>query len=631
VGAARQALAGKAFQVIVLDVLLPDGDGLLLLDEIHRFPLNRQVPVMLLSTEAEVRDRIRGLRCGAVEYVGKPYELSCVVTRAKALLGRREPASSADARRKILLIEDSADFSAVLGDILEEAGYAVVTAATGEEGLRVAADVRPDAVILDQGLPGIDGDAVVRRLKLDASLRRTPVLMLTGNGRPQDEVRAFEAGADVFVHKDGGSETILARLAGMLREVERCEEVDLPASILGPKRILTVGDSQTHRHGLSGQLRREGHDILPARSGEEALELLAVQPVDCVLLDVTLPGGISGHETCRRIRASAGSRHLPVIMLTAHDDTPTLIEALNSGADDSITKGGDFEVLRARVRAQLRRRQIDEESRRLREQRLRQANEAAAARAAREVAALRAELLADVERKNAELTQANRELEAFGYTLSHDLQAPARHIAGFTKALLADCGDQLDERGKEHLSRVRHAASRMQELIEDILQLSGIRHCELARGPVDLSTLAREVSAELAETAPGRPVELAIEEGVTAQGDARLLRVVLENLLSNAWKFTSKHPRARIEFGRKATAAGLAYYVHDDGVGFDMAFAGKLFEPFEPLHGLTEFEGTGIGLATVRRVVQRHGGRTWIESVPHRGTTVYFTLGGEPS
>jgi PAS domain S-box-containing protein len=235
-------------------------------------------------------------------------------------------------------------------------------------------------------------------------------------------------------------------------------------------------------------------------------------------------------------------------------------------------------------------------------------------------------------RANAEADAANRELEAFSYSVAHDLRSPLRSIDGFSLALLEDNAEQLDVRGKGYLARVRAAAQRMAHLIDDLLSLSRVTRDELHRAEVDLSRVARAIAQRLHETDPGRDVEVVVADGLVVEGDAHLLAAVLENLLGNAWKFTSQRARARIEVGVTSKDGQLAYFVRDDGVGFDMSHAGKLFGAFQRLHAASEFPGSGIGLATVQRIVRRHDGEVWAESQVDGGATFYFTLnqGGQP-
>jgi PAS domain S-box-containing protein len=240
---------------------------------------------------------------------------------------------------------------------------------------------------------------------------------------------------------------------------------------------------------------------------------------------------------------------------------------------------------------------------------------------------LNAELEQRVADRTAQLEAANRELETFSYSVSHDLRAPLRAIDGFSQALLEDYADGLDANGKRYLERVRAATQRMGRLIDDLLELSRVTRPELRRARVELGEMAESIVAELARTDPQRKVELKRANGVAVNADPRLLEIVLDNLLGNAWKFTRDQPRAVIEMGVAEDDGEPAYYVRDNGAGFDMAYAGKLFGAFQRLHPSTEYEGTGIGLATVQRIVHRHGGRVWAEAKVDKGATFYFTLG----
>jgi PAS domain S-box-containing protein len=231
-----------------------------------------------------------------------------------------------------------------------------------------------------------------------------------------------------------------------------------------------------------------------------------------------------------------------------------------------------------------------------------------------------------VQERTAQLQAANKELEAFSYSVSHDLRAPLRHINGFSQALLEDYADKLDEAGRDYLQQVREASQEMAQLIDDVLQLARVTRSDMRREAVDLSELSRSATAELQKGEAGRTAAVNIEEGLLAFGDRRLLRIMLGNLLGNAWKFTSKLERTEIAFGREQKDGEAVYFVRDNGAGFDMAFADKLFGAFQRLHSAREFEGTGIGLATVQRIVHRHGGRVWAEGAPGQGATFYFTL-----
>jgi signal transduction histidine kinase len=248
--------------------------------------------------------------------------------------------------------------------------------------------------------------------------------------------------------------------------------------------------------------------------------------------------------------------------------------------------------------------------------------------AVRDAARIRGEELERlVAERTRDLVALNRELESFSYAVSHDLRAPLRAIAGFGEALATD-RPALDPEGRLLVERIRGAAGNMDELVSALLALARVAGTELRQEDVDLSGVAREVAAELREREPARVVEIVVQGGVRARGDPSLLRDLLHNLLNNAFKFTRSTPAARVEFTATDGPGGRIHLVRDNGAGFDMAYAARLFKPFQRLHPPEEFEGTGIGLATVQRIVHRHGGRIWVEATPGLGASFFFTLPG---
>lgn len=260
---------------------------------------------------------------------------------------------------------------------------------------------------------------------------------------------------------------------------------------------------------------------------------------------------------------------------------------------------------------------------------IRDVTERKAIQRARDEAAARVQQLADdLERRATQLEALNNELESFSYSVSHDLRAPLRALDGFSQALLTHYTDRpLDARGQDYLQRIRRASQKMGRLIDDLLKLSRLSRVELNRENLDLAIMARKISKELAQAEPEREVTVEIAASLPVFADRHLLEVALHNLLGNAWKFTSRHETARIEVGQLQTENGPTYFVRDDGAGFDMAYSQQLFGAFQRLHSGAEFEGTGIGLATVQRVVLRHGGQIWAEAAPDQGATFFFTLG----
>lgn len=230
-------------------------------------------------------------------------------------------------------------------------------------------------------------------------------------------------------------------------------------------------------------------------------------------------------------------------------------------------------------------------------------------------------------RRTEELREAESDMKSFSSSVSHDLRGPLRSISGFSLAVLDRYGDQLDDQGRAYLERVRNATHRMGSLIDDLTALSQVMQAELMLEPLDLGTMAKEQAAKLMAEDPERQCEFAIPEHVAAFGDEHLIAVLVDNLVGNAWKFSSKHSSARIEVGMEEQSGETVYFVKDDGAGFDMQYVDKLFLPFQRLHPADEFAGTGIGLATVKRIVQRHGGRIWAKGEVDKGAAVYFTLG----
>jgi DNA-binding response OmpR family regulator len=622
IAAARSLLATVPFDVIIVDVMLPDGDGVSLLEEIRGSAKMARTAVLMLSSAADLGHPLRGLERGADEYVGKPYDKTLVVAKVQKLLQRAatEPAAPTTS---ILVIDASATFRHELRRALERTGHVVFEAVNGDDGLRAAATHRPDAVVVDGMMPGMDGPSVVRRIRLDAALRGIPCLLLTGSDGSRTELSALDAGADSFVQKGEDLSIVLTRLGALLRQTGLAQPAEKAKSLLSPRRILVVGQEQAALRSVGADLGGEGYDIVMATSAADVLDLLGAQPVDCILLDAMSPAGDTGLELCARLKGTPLLRDIPVVAIAKQEGAHTTIEALASGADDFIPRGTDVAILRARVRSQLRRKQIEDENRHIRETVLAREIEATKAQASRELAETRAKLIQELERKD-------KELETFSYSASHDLRAPLRGIDGFSQALLEDYGDRLDDRAKEYLQRVRRGAQRMGELIEDMLQLFRMGRIEMTPGPIDLTRLARQVGDDVALSQPGRAVTLEVDEGMTAVGDGSLIRIVLENLLGNAWKFSSKMEQAHVHVGLAPGEPGRPFFVSDNGAGFDMRYADKLFHPFQRLHTMTEFPGTGIGLATVQKVIERSGGRVWAESVLGKGATFYFTLPRAP-
>ncbi len=351
-------------------------------------------------------------------------------------------------------------------------------------------------------------------------------------------------------------------------------------------RVLVADDNADLRSYIVGLLSPH-YDVVATADGAEALDAARAHPPDMVVSDVMMPR-LDGYGLVQALRAEQATASIPVLLLSARAGEEAAIEGLDAGSDDYLMKPFSARELLARVRTHVA---------------LSQARRACIA----------------------ELERTNQELDAFSYSVSHDLRAPLRAINGFARALVSDYGSVLDEQGRNYLERVCAGADRMGALIDGLLELAQINRAPVAAKLVDLSAMADGVVADLRGANPDRAVTVDVEADLQTRGDPRMLRAVLVNLLGNAWKFTSRTDGARVAFGR-VPADEPTFFVRDNGAGFDPAHAARLFTPFQRLHSAGEFEGTGVGLATVKRVVHRHRGRIWAEASPGRGATFYFTL-----
>lgn len=404
--------------------------------------------------------------------------------------------------------------------------------------------------------------------------------------------------------------------------------------------IMIVEDSPTQAAHLRYMLEKQGYRVVIAGNGAKALAMISTENPALIISDILMPE-MDGYELCRRIKSHDEQCGIRIILLTSLSDPLDIVRGLECGADNFITKPYDEEFLASRVRYLLENRYEVEDCAALPEIKIVFAGKEFSITSGRhqildlllstyEATIIKNKELIkardDLNERNEQLKLANQDLEAFSHTVSHDLRGPLNNIFGSCQVIQELYGNNLDKNCLEFFTYIHDAARNMDKLIGTILRFSSLSRQEVLREQVDLSILAREIVAEHRFRDPQRLVTTDIMDGVIASGDMRLLRVVMENLVANAWKYTRLKEAAVIQFGMLEQAGQTVYFVRDNGAGFDMSCADKLFTPFQRLHAANEFEGFGIGLSTVQRIIQRHNGRIWAEGEIGAGAVFYFTL-----
>jgi PAS domain S-box-containing protein len=504
-------------------------------------------------------------------------------------------ASGPPSRERILVVEDDANMRRTM-QLLLGGDWEVEAVADGPSALAAAALRAPDLVLSDLVMPGLDGFALLHRLRADPRTRLVPIIAVSGLDQEEARIHALESGASDFLIKPFSERELRARVGTQL-EMARLRREALQRQSEERFRLLV----EAIRDYAICRLDPEGR-IVSWNAGAEAIHGFREEEILGRPFSLFHPAGTGWSMENELRQAVAEGRAEDEGWRVRKDGSRFWANSVLTPIRDEADRLLGFAKI----------------TRDLTEQK----------RAEEAIAGLNAELEGRVRVRTGELEAANAELEAFSYSVSHDLRAPLRAITGFSHALMEDHEGQLEPAAIDYLRRIVAATRKMSDLIDGLLDLSRVSRAEMRWQDVDVSAMARQVAEGLQRSEPQRSVQWAIADGLSARGDPRLLRVVLDNLIGNAWKFTGGKATARIQMGLR-TNVERAYFVADDGAGFDMAYAGKLFGAFQRLHHEREFEGTGIGLATVRRVVSRHGGRIWAEAEPGRGATFFFTLGPE--
>jgi CheY-like chemotaxis protein len=522
-----------------------------------------------------------------------------------------------------LVVDDQPSNRKLMSKLLA-ARFQVVQAGSAEEARDRMNESMPDLLVLDLGLPGMSGLDFARHLKADKKTKDIPILAVTAYAMTDDQEKARRAGCDGYLSKPIDTRTFLDTAEKLIRRTERRAR---------SLRVVVADDDPSARKALSDLLTKEGHAVSQAADGKEALDLLNTTSADVLVTDLLMPR-LDGFQLCLEIRRSKKLRDLSILAYSATFSEPEEERlARRMGADRVVLKPAPPDLLLRTLR-DLGEKNSSETREKPPEETvvLREYNQALVRKLESTLVKLHdlnEQLEKRVAERTRELEESRHEIELFSYSAAHDFKTPVRQILSFAQLLQKHLPEaNADAAG--YLEYIQRAAQHLKALTEYMLQLGRCSRQEIKRERVDLSGLAEKIVEEFRQREPNRAAGFRIEPGLSAQADPLLLEVALRNLLENAWKFTSRRADTRIEIGRAPTPGEDAFFVRDNGAGFDMTYQQNLFKPFKRLHTPADFPGTGMGLAIVQRVISRHGGHVWGEGAPDRGATFYFSLPKTP-
>lgn len=530
-------------------------------------------------------------------------------------------------RKRLMLIEDSQTQAARLRRLFEQENIEVTHLASAELALEHLKSDLPDMIVLDYHLPGMDGNEFCRAIRLNVNTRAIPVLMLTAENSGAAEMQGLASGADDYVAKSADPDILVVRVLALLRKREGASGLPTVENRFSRARVLAIDDSPTFLHHLSSELLAEHYTVETATDPVKAIARLNESTFDCILIDFEMPG-LDGAEVCRRIRrmGNESEPEIVLVILTSHEDKQRMTTSFEAGADDYIVKSTDAAVVKARLRALLRRKFLVEENRQILEEIKQRELETLRARAEREAAEVRAELADQLASANQQLERANQELEQFAYSAAHDLQEPLRKIRVFSELLHRKLYGKVDAETDTFLQFCMQGGVQMDQLIKDLLLYAGaMKTSQSPQSAVNLQDALEKALANLEVTITDTKAEIIRGPLPSMFVDAIRMQQLFQNLIGNAIKYRRPEVPPRIEVSACLEGDRWIFAVADNGIGIPQEYWSQVFELFKRVDP-GNYPGTGLGLAICKRIVDQLGGSIWVESEPGKGSTFRFSV-----